>query len=184
MSIISKRSLFPPNQTKTRKTRHHRLMTSEKLNVCEMRRVLLRAALNKKTFNRLTESGTPWDSQAVNQREMCLLNRWIRYAISHPGKQTVLIQYSCLDWPSNPEAHKQIMREGRHWQEKKEAGMSLSIEFFYDRDTNARDSINNNRLRMFNLSCSRHPKLPNPLQINSCGMLYATLEDTCQYEWM
>lgn len=183
MPIISKRSLFSTNQTKTRKTLHHRLMKCEKLKVCEMS-VLLTAALNKNTFNRLTESGTPWDSWAINQREMCLLNIWIRYAISHPGKQTVLIQYSSLDWPSNPEAHKQIMRESRHWQEKEEAGMSHSIEFDYDRDTNARGSINNKRLRMFNLSCSRHQNWLTPLQINSRGMLYAVLEDTCQYEWM
>lgn len=150
------------NQTKTKKTPHHRAMQSEKLKVCEIRSVSLRAASNKKTFNMLTESGTPWDSWAINQREMCLLNRWIRYAISHPVKQTVLIQYSCLDWPSNPEVYKQIMREGRHWQErekkKRKAGMSLSIEFDYDRDTNVRGSINNNRLHKFNLSCSRHQK--------------------------
>lgn len=48
-------------------------MKREKLKVCEMS-VLLTAALNKNTFNRLTESGTPWDSWAINQREMCLLN--------------------------------------------------------------------------------------------------------------
>lgn len=182
--VISKQSHFFPNQTKTRKPPRHRVMKSEKLKACEMKSVLLWAALNKKTFNKLTESGTSWDSQAINQREICLLNRWIRYAISHPGKQPALIQYFCLDWPSNPEAHKQIMREGRHWQEKKEAGMSLSIEFDYDRDTNARGSINNYRLSMFNPSCSRHQKQTNPLQINSLGTLYAVLEDASQYAWM
>lgn len=59
--------------------------------------------------------------------------------------------------------------------------MSLSIEFDYDRDTNARGSINNYRLSMFNPSCSRHQKQTNPLQINSLGTLYAVLEDASQY---
>lgn len=59
--------------------------------------------------------------------------------------------------------------------------MSLNIEF--DRDTNAGGSINNNRLCMFNLPCSRHQKkMTNSLQINSLEMLDVLLEATCQYE--
>lgn len=63
--------------------------------------------------------------------------------------------------------------------------MSLSNEFDYDRDTNVRGSINNNRLRKFNISCSRHQKkkkITNQLQINSPEMPYAVFEATCQYE--